>query len=349
MRFLKKYFPMSAKGWLIYFVAMGLASALCALLQKVSTSDVHVPMIFVLMVLIIALMTDGYFYGFLAAVTSVIAVNWAFTYPYAELNFTIYGYPLTFVTMLAVGFAVSTLAARVKEQNRIKFEAEQEKMRANLLRAISHDLRTPLTSISGAISAVLDSGDSLSNAQRLELLSDARKDADWLYRMVENLLSITRISGDKPGAIKKEDEVLEEVLSEVVVKFKKKNPDITVSVTVPDDLFFVPMDAMLVEQLLMNLMDNAVEACSQVASPFIRLEAGLRKDYLVVTESNPAPADDTRKKRRIPQLERGIGLHILTDLAGRYHGSCTQEVRDRQFTVSIALQLPENQGETEEA
>ena len=132
-------------------------------------------------------------------------------------------------------------------------------MRANLLRAISHDLRTPLTSISGAISAVLDSGDSLSNAQLLELLSDARKDADWLYRMVENLLSITRISGDKPGAIKKEDEVLEEVLSEVVVKFKKKNPDITVSVTVPDDLFFVPMDAMLVEQLLMNLMDNAVQ------------------------------------------------------------------------------------------
>ena len=115
MRILKKYFPMSAKGWLIYFVAMGLASALCALLQRVSTSDVHVPMIFVLMVLIIALMTDGYFYGFLAAVTSVIAVNWAFTYPYAELNFSIYGYPLTFVTMLAVGFAVSTLAARVKE------------------------------------------------------------------------------------------------------------------------------------------------------------------------------------------------------------------------------------------
>ena len=259
MKLLKKYFPMSAKGWLVYFIAMGLASAVCALLQRVSTSDVHVPMIFVLMVLIIALMTDGYFYGFLAAVTSVIAVNWAFTYPYAELNFTIYGYPLTFVTMLAVGFAVSTLASRVKEQNRIKLEAEQEKMRANLLRAISHDLRTPLTSISGAISAVLENGDALSNSQRADLLNDARKDADWLCRMVENLLSITRISGDKPGAIKKEDEVLEEVLSEVVVKFKKKNPDIVVSVTVPDDLFFVPMDAMLVEQLLLNLMDNAVQ------------------------------------------------------------------------------------------
>lgn len=118
------------------------------------------------------------------------------------------------------------------------------------------------------------------------------------------------------------------------------------SVVLPRRLPIANVDLVI---LFGNLMDNAVEACSQVASPFIRLEAGLRKDYLVVTESNPAPADDTRKKRRIPQLERGIGLHILTDLAGRYHGSCTQEVRDRQFTVSIALQLPENQGETEEA
>ena len=86
-----------------------------------------------------------------------------------------------------------------------------------------------------------------------------------------------------------------------------------------------------------------------MASTFIRLEAGLRKDYLVVTEPYHAPADESGKKRRNPHLERGIGLHILTDLAGRYHGSCTQEVRDGQFTVSIALQLPENQGETEEA
>ena len=118
------------------------------------------------------------------------------------------------------------------------------------------------------------------------------------------------------------------------------------SVVLPRRLPIANVDLVI---LFGNLMDNAVEACGQVASPFIRLEAGLRKDYLVVTETNPAPADDTRKKRRIPHLERGIGLHILTDLAGRYHGSCTQEVRDGQFTVSIALQLPENQGETEEA
>ena len=118
------------------------------------------------------------------------------------------------------------------------------------------------------------------------------------------------------------------------------------SVVLPRRLPIANVDLVI---LFGNLLDNAVEACGQVASPFIRLEAGLRKDYLVVTETNPAPADDTRKKRRIPQLERGIGLHILTDLAGRYHGSCTQEVRDRQFTVSIALQLPENQRETEEA
>ena len=66
----KKYFPLSAKGWLIYFLSMGLASLLCLGLQRVSTSDVHVPILFVLVVLIVSLSTEGYFYGILAALTS---------------------------------------------------------------------------------------------------------------------------------------------------------------------------------------------------------------------------------------------------------------------------------------
>jgi len=130
-------------------------------------------------------------------------------------------------------------------------------VRANLLRAVSHDLRTPLTSISGSIAAVLEGGN-MTGEQARELLVDAKDDAEWLRRMVENLLSVTRISGGETAQIHKEEEVLEEVLSEAVVNFKKRNPNVSVSVTVPDALLFVPMDAMLIEQVLINLMDNAV-------------------------------------------------------------------------------------------
>ena len=157
---------------------------------------------------------------------------------------------------------------------------------------------------------------------------------------------VSQVSRYKSDLGSCENPVVDTFLYARAEDLKAQGFDVEFQVAVPAECGIRNADMVVV---FGNLLDNSVEACGQVASPFIRLEAGLRKDYLVVTETNPAPADDTRKKRRIPQLERGIGLHILTDLAGRYHGSCTQEVRDRQFTVSIALQLPENQGETEEA
>ena len=268
---LKSNLPLSARGWLVYFLSMGLASLLCILLRQFSTSDVHVPLVFVLVVLVVSLLTDGYFYGILAALTSVFAVNYAFTYPYWHMNFTIYGYPLTFLTMLGVGFAVSTLTTRVKEREQLKAESQHEKVRANLLRAVSHDLRTPLTAISGSISAVLESED-LTRQQRDELLTGAREDADWLCRMVENLLSVTRIGDGATGGLHKQEEALEEVLGAAVLTFRKRHPELDVSVSVPDTLLLVPMDAVLIEQVLLNLMDNAVTHGVSTTQVIVRAE-----------------------------------------------------------------------------
>ena len=252
------HFRFYSRGWLIFLLSLGTAGLICILLQHITSSDVHVPLIFVLAVLVVSLLTDGYFYGLLAAVVSVFGVNFAFTYPYMKLDFSVTGYPLTFLTLFAVGFITSALTSRLKAQEQLRIESERERMRANLLRSVSHDLRTPLTSISGSVNAVLESGDQLAPEVKRDLLQSASQDAEWLCRMVENLLSVTRISDDTGGIVKRQ-ELLEEVLSEAVQHFRKRHPNLPVSVTVPEEAILLPMDAMLIEQVMTNLMENAAE------------------------------------------------------------------------------------------
>lgn len=246
-------------NWLIFLTVLGAAWVLCSSLSRVGTTDTFVPMVFILAVLIISLATDGYFYGIMASLISVVGVNYAFTYPYMKLNFSIYGYPITFLTMLTVSIVISTLTTRSREQEKLRHEAAQSKLRADLLRAISHDLRTPLTSIIGVIDTVMNEDEHLSHEDRVELLGDAKQDAEWLVRMVENLLSITRISGSEQTNIEKSPELIEEILGECIANFKKRNSDVNLKVTIPDEPLMVNVDAMLIEQVIMNLLDNAAK------------------------------------------------------------------------------------------
>ncbi len=107
-----------------------------------------------------------------------------FTYPYWAFNFTLSGYPLTFLTMLCVSLITCTMTTKLKQQERIRAESEKEKMRANLLRSVSHDIRTPLTSIVGVTSTLLETPN-LPIAEQRQLLEDARDEAQWLIRVVE--------------------------------------------------------------------------------------------------------------------------------------------------------------------
>lgn len=151
----------------------------------------------------------------------------------------------------------SALTTHIKEQEEAQIEAERERLRANLLRAVGHDLRTPLTSIIGSAEAILSPGNCLSDEENRTLLRNVCSEAEWMIRMVENLLSITRVGGASYH-LKKSPEMPEEVVGEVMEKFQKHFPNTTVEVEVPDVLLEVPMDAMLIEQVLYNLMENAV-------------------------------------------------------------------------------------------
>ncbi|MBR5288903.1 MAG: DUF4118 domain-containing protein [Clostridia bacterium] len=243
----------------VIFTLLMLCAAflLCTMLVDLADSATTVPLIFVLAVLLTAWRTDGYFYSFFSSLVSVFAINFVFTYPYFAFNFTITGYPVTFLTMFTVSVIVGMLTDQVKRQSRIKHEAEKEKMRANLLRSVSHDLRTPLTSIIGSTAAVLENYDRLSKDEKKELIGHVREDAQYLMRLVENILSITRIRNNNVQIVK-ESEAAEEIAAEAVQKFRKRFDRIPVRVNVPDELLMVPMDAMLIEQVIINLMENVV-------------------------------------------------------------------------------------------
>ena len=147
------------------------------LLQERFQTRTMVPMIFVLGVFLVSWQTQGYFWGITASLISVLAVNWAFTYPYWAFDLISPECISSAVVMLIVAIMTGTLTTRLKHQEKLKAEAEKERMRGNLLRAVSHDLRTPLTSIYGACSAMIENYDSIPREQQLKLLSDVRSDS----------------------------------------------------------------------------------------------------------------------------------------------------------------------------
>ena len=335
------------KNWAVFAASMTLASLCSVLLMKVSTSDFHVPMIFVLAVLVISMYTDGYFFGILASVLSVLAVNWAFTYPYLEFNFSLSGYLVTFITMLAVGLATSLLSSRIKAQEQMRIESVKEKMRATLLRSISHDLRTPLTSVSGTITAVLDEDNPLPEEQKRQLLSDARSEADWLCRMVDNLLSVTRISGDN-GDIKKDNELLEEVIAEAASNFQIRNPEIVLTIDLPSEPIFVQMDAMLIEQVLVNLLDNAVIHGKDTTT--IHVTAQDIGDYISISVGDDGVGIDNTIIKHLfdgslqflPATEdknknMGIGLQVCKTVVDAHGGTISARnlKRGAEFTFTV--------------
>ena len=186
-------------------------------------NSANITIVYTLALIIAALKTSGYLYGAVSAVFCVVAVNYFFSYPYFKINFTLAGYPLTFLGMLAISLITSTTTTALKrqrqaiaEREKALAEADKEKLRANLLRAVSHDLRTPLTGIIGASSSYLESFRDLSEEERTELVSNIKEDAQWLLNMVENLLTVTRIQNDSPDKVKKTLEVVEEVVSEAI-------------------------------------------------------------------------------------------------------------------------------------
>lgn len=310
------------------------------------------PMVFVLGVFLVSCRTQGYFWGIAASLISVLAVNYAFTYPFWAFDLISPECISSAVVMLIVATITGALTTKIKEQERVRYEAERERMRSNLLRAVSHDLRTPLTSIYGACSTMIENYDEISKEKKLKLLDDMRSDSQWLVRMVENLLSVTRIDNRKVRLAKNET-VLEELIDAVLVKFHKHHPQHKVQVCLPDDFISIPMDAMLIQQVLMNLLENAVFHAHGMQNLWLSITIqGSKAVFTISDDGCGIPADrmdslftgllDSQEPTDNSRSNMGIGLSVCSAIV-KAHGS---EITARNKTeggaeFSFSLELEE--------
>ena len=315
-------------GLLTAFVMVAVF-AIVLLMDTAFAADSLIPMLFVLGVFVISRQTEGYLWGIVASLLGVLAVNYAFMFPYYAIDLLTPVNLATAVVMLVVSVMTSTLTTQISIQEKEKAAAERERMRANLLRAISHDLRTPLTSSdqTGNPSRMLLMEEQIPRQEQMELLRNMRKDAQWLTRMVENLLAVTRI--DKAQAlVTKTPTVLEELIGSVLVKFSRHYPETPVETELPGEFATIPMDAMLIEQVLLNLLENAVTHARGMTRLILRVsleEGGAR--FAVEDNGCGIPKErlDSLFTGQMPQSDHtrsgmGIGLYVCAAII-RAHGS----------------------------
>ena len=324
------------------------AVLICSFFRSADGIEGYASPVFVLAVLLISRFTEGYIYGLVASVLAVICVNYFFTFPYMAVNFSISGYPLTFFSLLIVSLITSTLTSQVKQRDLLKMENEREKIRTDLLRSVSHDLRTPLTSVIGATSILLDDPEVNKDEARL-LLKDIQDESQWLLRMVENLLSVTKIEGSYIA--KKELWAAEEILGEVVCKIRKTYPSAPLTVKVPNTPVFVPMDPILIEQVLFNLAENSIlhgdhvtyllmDVTEDNGTAVFSVEdngGGFKENILEKLKNDTLTLSwntDTDKKRGM-----GIGLRVCKAIIRAHDGTFQFENTQSGARVSFILPL----------
>lgn len=322
----------------------------------------NITVIYTLALILTALYTSGYLFGIVSSLFCVIAVNYFFSYPYFRFNFSLNGYPVTFIGMLAISLITSATTTTLKhqrqaiaERERELVEADKEKLRANLLRAVSHDLRTPLTSIIGSSSSYLENYRELSESERIELISNIREDSQWLLNMVENLLTVTRIKDNSPDKVKKSPEIVEEVVSEAILRLRKRIPDIRIQVTMPNNFLMLSMDPTLIEQVLINLLENAcVHSGSSAPIDLIIKET---QDTISFTVRDYGRGIDEKKLPYIFEGQQtisesadghkgiGIGLSICKTIIQAHGGEITaaNHSEGAEFTFTLPKEKEDNE------
>ena len=221
--------------------------------------------------------------------------------------------------------------AREKEQSALLAQSEQ--LRANLLRSISHDLRTPLTSISGNASNLMSNGASIDEEAKQQIYTDIYDDAMWLVSLVENLLAVTRLEDGKMQ-LHTSTELVDEIVAEALRHVDRRASEHTITVEASEDLLLVKGDSKLIIQVIMNLVDNAVKYTPPGSHIRIRAQAAGDRVELSVADDGPGIPDEQKPKifdmfytgsNRLGDSRRslGLGLGLCRSIAAAHGGTLT--------------------------
>ena len=204
------------------------------------------------------------------------------------------------------------------EREKIKVSMEKERLRANLLRGISHDLRTPLTAIVGASGVIIDNMDILDKESIKKLTKDINEESLWLNHLVENILNVTRIS-EESLVIQKNDEVVDDVINEALRHVSNLAGNRKMEVDIPEDVISVSMDGKLIVQVLINLLDNAIKHTKE--DGIIKLRVYINDKFAVfeVEDNGEGIQKDIKDtlferfvtaKEKVIDSKRGMGLGL---------------------------------------
>lgn len=244
-----------------------------------------------------------------------------------------------------------------REKEKAAVLAKNEQLRANILRAISHDLRTPLTSISGNASNLLSNGNSLDETTKKQLYTDIYDDSMWLINLVENLLSATRLDEGKLNLNITED-LVDDVISEALHHVERKSVEHHISVQSNEDYLLAKMDAKLIVQVIINIIDNAIKYTPKGSDILIKTWKQGDKAMISIADNGDGIPDDMKARifdmfysgaNKIADSRRslGLGLSLCRSIVNAHGGKIAVSDNTPHGTVFI-ITLPAGEVEIHE-
>lgn len=220
-----------------------------------------------------------------------------------------------------------------EEKQAIEMETQQERLRSNLLRAISHDLRTPLTSISGNAGVLMEKSIVLDEEKKQELYRSIYDDSMWLVNLTENLLSITRIENGTMR-LQTNAELMDDVFREALTHLDRHAKNHEISVELPDDLLMAKIDVRLIVQVIINIVNNAIKYTPEGSRIILRAEKKHSMVEVSISDNGPGISDEAKEHlfdmfytvsqgKSDNRRGLGLGLNLCRSIVTAHGGTIT--------------------------